>query len=139
MIVTKQLYQIQEVDLEVGSNEQALAQIASQLGENEAVVTARNKLTLKQQRLEELSRQQRSLEWEIDGIRSKLATAEEELYSGRIRNPKELANLQYDIDGLKTKRNKLEDRALEIMDRVELATKSLATLDSERNVPGRDL
>jgi len=35
MSVVKQLYQLQEVELEIESNEQALAQIASQLGESQ--------------------------------------------------------------------------------------------------------
>ena len=131
MSVPKQLYQLQEVDLELASNEQALKQVTSQLGEDEPVVRARNKLALEHQRLEELNRQQRSVEWEIDNITSKLTTTEEELYSGKIRNPKELTNLQHEIDGLKTKRNQLEDKALEVMDQVELATKSVATLNSK--------
>jgi hypothetical protein len=131
MSVVKQLYQLQEIDLELESNEQSLNQTASQLGESKAVVEARNKLALEHQHLEELQRQQRSVEWEIEGITSKLTTAEEELYSGRIHNPKELTNLQHEIDGLKAKRNQLEDKALEIMDQVELTTKGVATINSE--------
>jgi len=131
MSTVKQLYQLQEVDLEVESSEQSLSRIASQLGESEAVVETRKKLTLEQQRLEESSRRQHAIEWEIDGLTNKLTTTEEELYSGRIRNPKELANLQHEIDGLKARRNQLEDEALEIMDQVDLATRSVATLNSQ--------
>lgn len=131
MIVVKQLHQLQEIDLELESNEQALRQITSQLGESEVVVGARDKLNLAQQRLEELKRQQHSVEWEIDGITSKLTTTEKELYSGKIGNPKELANLQQEIDGLKARRNQIEEKALETMEQVELATRSAATLDSE--------
>ena len=133
MNVAKQLYQLQEIDLELESNEQSLRQITSQLGESEAVVEARNKLALEQQRLEELERQQHSAEWEIDGLIGKLTTAEEKLYGGRIRNPKELTNLQHEVDGLKTKRNQLEDKALEIMDQIELATVTVANMKSELN------
>lgn len=131
MSVTKQLYQLQEVDLEFESNEQALNQIVSQLGESETVVRTRNKLALEHQNLEELKHQQHSVEWEIDDLSSKLTAAEEELYSGRIRNPKELTNLQHEIDGLKARRDQLEEKTLEIMDQVELATKSIATINSK--------
>ncbi len=131
MNVTKQLYQLQEVDLELESNEQAVNQIASQLGESEAVVRTQNKLVLEHQRQEELNRQQHSVEWEIDNLTSKLTVAEKELYSGKIGNPKELSNLQHEINGLKVKRNQLEDKALEVMDQVELTTKSVTTLNSE--------
>lgn len=131
MSVAKQLYQLQEVDLELESNEQALRQVTRQLGESEVVIGFRKKLALERQHLEELGRQQRSLEWEIDDLANKLTTAEKKLYSGQIRNPKELTNLQQEIDGLKTRRNQLEDKALAIMDQVELATKSVATIDNE--------
>ncbi|MFC2006122.1 zinc ribbon domain-containing protein [Chloroflexota bacterium] len=134
MSVAKQLYQLQEVDLELESNEQALRQITSQLGESKAVVGARNKLALEHQHLDELKQQQHSIEWEIDDTTTKLSPAEEELYSGRIRNPKELTNLQHEIDSLKARRYHLEDKALEIMDQAELVTKSVATLDSKLKV-----
>ena len=131
MVVAKQLYQLQEVELEIGSNEQALAQIASQLGESQAVVRARAELKLKQQHLEELGRQQHSAEWETDDLVNKLTSAEEKLYSGRIKDPKELTNLQHEVDGLRVRRNHLEDKALEIMDQVELSTANVATLSNE--------
>lgn len=131
MSVARQLYQLQEVDLELESSEQSLNHITSQLGESEAVIETQNKLASELQHLEELTHHQRSIEWEIDDITSKLSTVEEELYSGRIRNPKELTTRQQETDSLKVKRNTLEDQALEIMEKVELATKNIATLGSE--------
>ena len=131
MGVAKQLYQLQEVDLELESNERALQQVTSQLGESQEVVRVRNKLASERQRLEELKRQQHSLEWEIDDIATKLTATEDKLYSGSIGSPKELANLQHEVDGLKTRRSKLEDEALDIMEQVELATASVATISSQ--------
>ncbi len=127
MNVANQLYQLQEVDLALESNEQALNQTASQLGESQAVVSAQAELTLEHQRLEELGRRQHSAEWEIDDLSSKISIAEEKLYSGRIGNPKELASLQHEIEELRARRDKLEDRALAIIEQVELATANVAT------------
>jgi len=131
MSVAKQLYQLQEVELEIESNEKALAQLASQLGESQAMVRTQAKLKSEQQQLEELGRQQHSAEWEIEDLVNKLTPAEEKLYSGRIKDPKELTNLQHEVDGLRVRRNQLEDKALEVMDQVELATASVATLSNE--------
>ena len=131
MSVVKQLYQLQEVDLEIESNEQTLAQIASQLGESQAVVKARTELKSKQQHLEELGQQQHSAEWEIEDLVNKLSTAEGKLYSGRIKDPKELTNLQHEVEGLRGRRSQLEDKALEIMDQVEISTASVTTLTNE--------
>ena len=131
MSVAKQLYQLQEIDLEIESDEQALSQTVSQLGESQAVVRAQAELASEQQRQEELRRQQHSLEWEIEGIVEKLTTVEKILYSGRIKNPKELTDLQHEVDGLKARRVQLEDKVLETMEQAELVTASVAGISSE--------
>jgi len=131
MGVAKQLYRLQEVDLDIGSEEQALVQITSQLGESHAVVRAKDGLKEKQQHLEELGRQQHSAEWELDDLVNKLTAAEGKLYGGRIKDPKELTSLQHEVEVLRGRRNHLEDAALEMMDKVELATVGVATLTNE--------
>jgi len=131
MNVAKRLYELQEVDLAFEAQELALKELISQLGESQAVLSARSQLTSEEQRLEELGHEQHSLEWEIDDITTKVTKAEEELYSGRVGNPKELANLQHEIEVLKAKRSELEDRAIEVMEQGEGAKARTDTLKSE--------
>jgi len=131
MGVAKQLYQLQEFDLKIESNEQSLKQVTSQLGESKAVVRVQKQLQLEQQRLEELRHKQHSAEWEIDDLVTKVAVAEETLFSGRIKNPKELTNLQHEVEALKAKRDQLEEKALEIIDQVEQSEASVARISSE--------
>ena len=131
MSVTKQLYQLQDVDLEIESNEQALRQKNSQLGESPEVVKTRTELASQRQHFEELKHQQLSAEWEIDDLTSKINTLEQKLYEGKIKNPKELANLQHEVEGLKTRRNQAEDKALGIMGQVELAEDYVATISNK--------
>ena len=131
MSVTKQLHQLQEIDLELESNEQAQNQIAGQVGQSKEIARVKAKLAGEQHRLEELSRQQQSAEWEIDDLTVKVTANEEKLYGGTIKNPKELSNLQREVDELKDRRAQKEDGALEIMDKVELATDSVATMSDE--------
>jgi len=131
MSVAKQLYQLQEVDLELESNEQSLKQKTSQLGESQEMVKVRTELSSQRPHLEELKRQQLSTEWEIDDLTTKITTLEQKLYDGRIKNPKELTNLQHEVDGLKTRRNQSEDKVLEIMDQVERTEGYIATIGNE--------
>ncbi len=131
MSVPRQLYHLQEIDLQIETDEQALGRLVSQLGESQRVIKARDELTSTQQHLEGLKKQQHSTEWEIDDLTTKVVAEEKKLYNGRITNPKELSNLQHEIDTEKAKRSKLEDKALEIMEQVELAEASLASKDSE--------
>ena len=131
MSIARKLYQLQEIEFEIESKEQALAQCLSQLGESRAVAQLRAKQEKEQQHLEELSRQQHSAEWEIEDLGTKLAAAKETLYSGRIRSPKELASLQNEVDGLEVRRDQLEERTLETMEQVELATDNLTAISNE--------
>jgi predicted nucleic acid-binding Zn-ribbon protein len=131
MSAAKQLYQLQELDLEIESQEQALSQATSQLGESQAVLKLQSQLQSEQRRLEELRKKQHSAEWEIEGVSTKLSAAEKKLFSGDIKNPKELANLQHEVEMFKANRNQLEDKALEVMERVELAESGLTKINKE--------
>jgi len=131
MSIAKQLYQLQELDVELEAKERTLKQIVGQLGENQAVVRVRHRLEAACQHLEELKRQQRFLDGEVDDIVTKLKTAENKLYGGGIGNPKELTNLQHEVDAFKDKRNQLEDKLLEAMEQVERATAGVATVSNE--------
>ena len=131
MNVTRQLYQLQELDLEIESDERALEQVISQIGESKAVAKAKAQLDSEQKHLEDLKHQQHSAEWEIDDITSKITPAEESLFSGRIKNPKELASLQQEVEMFKARRGQLEEKALEIIDRVEQSEAGVAKINGE--------
>jgi predicted nucleic acid-binding Zn-ribbon protein len=131
MNIARQLYELQELDLEIESDEQTLKQVTSQLGESQTVVRARARLESEQQRLDELRHHQHTAEWEIDDITNKITDAEESLFSGRIKNPKELSGLQHEVEGLKARRNRLEETALEVIDKVEQAEAGAAEVNSQ--------
>ena len=131
MNVVNQLYHLQEFDLALELNEQTLKRIASQLGESQVVARAQAKLASERQCLEELGRQQHSTEWDIDDLSNKTSAVEEQLYGGRIGNPKELADLQHEVETLKARRGQLEDEVLATMEQVELAVAGVASQSSE--------
>lgn len=131
MAVARQLYQLQEIDLEIESGEQALKRVLGRIGQNQVMVAAQNRLASEQRRLSGLTGQQRSVEGEIDDLVSKISAAEEQLYSGRIKNPKELSSLQHEVALLKAKRDNMENSALEIMGQVERAEADVSVARSE--------
>jgi len=131
MNLARQLYQLQELDLEIESGERALEQVTGQIGESRAVLDAQAQLQSEQERLEGLKHQQHTAEWEIDDISNKIAAAAEKLFSGQIKNPKELASLQQDVDMLKTQCNRLEEKALGVIDQVEQSEAAVAGISSE--------
>ena len=127
----RQLFQLQELELEIESDEQTLSHLTSQLGESQTLVKAREKLADEQKRLDGLKHQQHDLEWEIEDISSKLSTIEDSLFSGRVKNPKELASLQHEAQGMKAKRSQLEDKVLELMEQTDAAAAGIINLSNE--------
>jgi predicted nucleic acid-binding Zn-ribbon protein len=131
MNVARQLYQLQEIDLEIADDERRLEQVNGRLGDDEVVVAVQQKLSIEKEKRGELQHQQRSLEGEIDDVAAKIKKGEDELYGGRINNPKELSNLQHEVELLKAKRDQLETKDLELMERVESVEDGMAALQGE--------
>lgn len=130
MNISRQLFNLQEVDQELASNEQAYARISSQLGESKDVLDTRVKLEAETKQLEEITHTQHTVEWEIEDLSAKLTKFEQELYSGKTTNPKELTSLQQEIENLKNNRGKLEDRDLEIMETIENLNTTISELQA---------
>jgi len=131
MAITRQLYQLQELDLEIEKEEQSLSQKTGQLGNREALDNAQNHLDSERKRLDELRHQHRGSEAEVDDLLSKISAIEEQLYGGKINNPKELSGLQHEVTTMKAKSDQLENKALEIIDQVEAAEATVATATSD--------
>lgn len=127
MEIARQLYQLQEVDLEIESDEKTLNGVVGRLGDNRVILEAQGRLTSAERQLDELQRRQRTAEQETEDLVVKVTTVEKQLYSGRIQNPKELASLQHEVELFKAKRSRLDDGVLAVMDEVERAENSLTT------------
>jgi predicted nucleic acid-binding Zn-ribbon protein len=131
MAITKQLYQLQELDIELEQTEQSLSLKTGQLGKREALDNAQSRLTSERQHLEKLKHERHDAEWEVDDLLNKIAAAEKQLYGGRITNPKELSSLQHEINAMKARSDQLENKALAIIEQAETAEQSVAAASSE--------
>lgn len=65
-----------------------------------------------------------NLEWQ--GLIQRVDTEEKRLYSGAITNPKELTNLQLEVEMLKKQREKLEVQALTLIEEVDQLAQATA-------------
>ncbi|MFQ3566911.1 MAG: hypothetical protein SNJ59_07910 [Aggregatilineales bacterium] len=120
------LYKLQQVDL-------ALAQRQARINEIDAIIQADQRLHEAGQALEQaqaavkpLQAQSRALELEIQALVEKIAVTNETLYSGRIKNPKEMTEMQAEIAALGRRRSQLEDEQLEILLRLDGALERCA-------------
>jgi predicted nucleic acid-binding Zn-ribbon protein len=126
MSVVRALYQLQLVDSEREERSQRLAEVEASLGETGDMIRAREAVVETEQGLGELRTQLNQLELEIGGLNAKLQRNQDRLYSGRVRNPKELSNLQEEAAALRRRRSELEDDQLELMIGIEEEEAELA-------------
>ena len=146
MNTAQKLYQLQRVEQEIESREQTLAGLRGQLRDSPALISARENVSSAVVQMEDLKKEQQSLEWEVEDIRGKLKIVRESLYSGRIKNPKELSGIQQEEKTLETRRNQLEDKVLELMEcsekaaaRINGARVELAAVEKEWKSRQKDL
>ena len=115
MSVVSQLYRLQLVDSERDEKSERLAHVKDRLGESQELVQAREAVAETEVLLAGQQRELRVLELEIATVNDKLKKNQERLYSGRVRNPKELTGLQEEAGALRRRRSELEDEQLEMM------------------------
>jgi hypothetical protein len=66
MSTAQKLYQLQQIELEIESDEKALSQCLGRLGESEAVKGVRSRIQSARQQLTGLEQKQHSAEWQIE-------------------------------------------------------------------------
>ena len=126
MGVLQQLYRLQLVDSEWDEKSQRLEEVRASLGESDDLRRARQAVAEMELALKELRHQTRSVELDVAAVVTKLQKNQDRLYSGKVRNPKELSNLHEEAAALRRRRSELEDRQLELMIEVEEAEAELA-------------
>ena len=120
------LYRLQCLDDEGDGKRRRLAEVETALGEDEVLKQARRAVESAQARVKKRAAGQRDLELETQGLVDKSVHEEKRLYSGAIKNPKELQELQAEVAALKRRRGQLEEALLEAMIELEEADSACA-------------
>lgn len=120
-----ELYALQETDLAIEAARAALADIESHLGEAEELVAARERVGERRDEVRAAEKRFKEQEFQADEVTRKIEPLEKKLYEGSVRNPKELEDLQQDIESLKRRRGQLDDQALGAMEALEEAQQAL--------------
>ena len=113
------LFRLQTIDLEVDERTRRLKEVKASLAGNEELQRVRQALQDGERKLIRQRTKLRDRELEMQSLTNKIASVEDRLYGGRIKNPKELANFQEEVRYLKRRKSELEDQVLEAMIEVE--------------------
>lgn len=121
------LYHLQQIDLALLEHSKRLQSIAARLKDTQEIAAAQKQVDAATAHLKPLQVRLRDLELQLQSTRSKRDETEKRLYSGKVKNPKELQDMEHEIEALKRRDAELEDRILEVMVAVEDAQSVLTT------------
>ena len=120
------LFALQEIDLRRDARRAVIADIESRLEETDELREARQAVEDAQDDLKGLQRLQRNLEARLADLDARLKPLETKMYDGSVRNPKELTDMQKELDHFKKQRSKLDDEGLDLIEAVDETAKLLA-------------
>jgi predicted nucleic acid-binding Zn-ribbon protein len=136
------LLTVQELDIAVDQlrhRRESLPEREELVGRRADVERLSAALGAAEERQEELSRQQKRLEDEIELVRDKAGQVDRTLYGGNVRHPKELMDLQEELGALARRQRALEDQELEVMEELEPVDAELVSLRDERSTAEADI
>ncbi len=127
------LYDLQQIDTEIRTKKQRLGEVLRLQKEPPALLAARESAAAAEAELKRVRARHKALTDEIAALADKTKRSEDRLYSGVVKNPKELNDLQHEIEALGRRRGALEDEALQAMMTVDERQTSSQAADAERD------
>ena len=115
------LYRLQMIDTQIDQIEASLREIERALSSDPAVILAQSEAEEADKFIRQARANLKQVEFSVHEQQIKIGQSEASLYSGRIKSPKELQDLQKEINSLKKHLSNLEDQQLEAMIAVEEA------------------
>ena len=103
------LFRIQELELDIIDRTRRIKSINTQLEDDAALEEAQRHFDEAQEAFEAVAKQTKEVEVEIAAVTEKRADAETRLYSGEVKNPKELREMQMEVEALGRRKSVLED------------------------------
>lgn len=124
------LYDLQQIDSEIRARKQRLGEVLRLQKEPAALVAAREHAHVAAADLQEWQTKHKNLTLEIATVADKAKRSEDRLYSGVVKNTKELTDLQHEVEALGRRRAALEDDALLTMMEIDERKTVKATADA---------
>lgn len=126
-----QLFQLQKIDSEIMEKKKRLGAVLKAQKGNATLNALRTQASAAAAQLKQNQAQHNDLSLELEGLSDKLKTEEKRLYSGKVVNPKELTDLQQEVESLGRRKTTLEEQSLEAMLAVEGAEKEKTAVDAQ--------
>lgn len=115
MTWTQSIVRLQAVDMELNDARRQLARVEKDLQDDAALRQAQQQAQQREAKAKKAAKRQKDLEFKVERVDTEIEQTEATLYSGRVRNPRELEDLQSKIRSLKRRKSQLEEQLLEAM------------------------
>jgi uncharacterized protein len=121
------LLDLQEVDSVIDRLTRRLSEIKAALHETDELIAARSARHAADESAVHKRAHRKELDLADTALETRIKQADQRLYSGTVKNPKELLDLQNDIASLKRQKNSLDDQLFAAMVALEEAETELKT------------
>lgn len=128
-----QLYRLQQIDTQLDQAHARLREIDGILKNDAVIREAEENLSQATEDLDGGKKELRKAEENTKAQRQKINTTDDTLYGGKVRNPKELQDLQMESEALRRYLEVLEERQLEAMMAVEDLTATFEEAEKKLN------
>jgi predicted nucleic acid-binding Zn-ribbon protein len=136
------LLQLADLDAELGRLEhrrKSLPEHAEVSSLEERDRALRDEITALEAREGDLKREQAKADADVEQVRSRITRDRTRLDAGQVSSPRELENLQSEIESLLRRQSDLEDVELDVMERLDAAQARLKEASAERVSVAADL
>ncbi len=133
MTTIRQLYALQEVDLDIDRVEQALSQAEEELKTEVSIENLETTLQAEEERLKEVEAQQSENQIETETRRERSESLESRLYDGTTINARDLESLQHEAASARRQLDQNEAMSLELSIQIEASQTRCAQLSIELN------
>ena len=115
MSLSFKLHRLQQFDSHLDQNRARLREIERILSDDSAIVAAQQREDTASKTLDAAQKSLHKADDNVKAQKLKIEQTEDALYGGKVRNPKELQDLQHESEALKRYLTILDDRLLEAM------------------------
>ncbi len=123
---TIKLYKLQSIDTDIDRRRLMLAKIAKLMEGNSDVANAKALLDKATDASKAAEKERDDIRFERQQVEAKRTASDKRLYSGNVKDPKEMQDLQALIQSLGAHLETLEDRQLVVMEEVDVVNAKLA-------------
>ena len=129
MTTVKQLYSLQEVDLDLDGVNSQIADVERELEGRLSLDKIEESLEEARNNLQDIQSTHRQLQLETESQRERAGNLENQLYSGVVENPRDLEALQMEVNNVRHALEQMDVRLLELSLQAEDARSKIGSLE----------